>query len=282
MSYQLVAHNELNGNNNYYIIKDDNKTYVLMHIVQGKFAIYDYEYHDLILKLGPWHPNNGTACFVLRQHHIDAVPDLPYEVNKLVYMHLLIKEYCLKEQSTNEKHILHHLNERKRDNRKENLIWITKNQQRALLKKVGKFYKPPVEVRNIMPELPKHCRWINAKKSFWIDSHPACFLAVENKEQKHKYIESMKGKKHTIQVKFADFMEKYNSLMCKPYGGQESYYKFIEFQRALEATNKSMSMFVSNIAIKSSHIGDIPCYEDDAHTDSATSDSEDDEDDFVK
>ncbi len=247
---EVISFNECNGTNNYYIIKDENdRQYVVMHIIKGKFAIYDYEYHDVVSKFCPYYPNNGYACSIVRQHHKDQFPDLPFEVNKMMYMHLLIKIYCLKEPTDNEKHVLHHINERKRDNRRENLIWLTKNQQRALLKKIGKLYKPPVEIRPIMPELPKFCRWINAKKSFWIDSHPACFLAVENKEQKHKYIESLKGKKWTIQQKFEDFQKKYDALMAKPYGGKESFPKYLEFQEMLEKTNKQLVTLASSIAI---------------------------------
>jgi hypothetical protein len=100
-----------------------------------------------------------------------------------------------------------------------------------------------------MPFLPKHCKWINAKKSFWIDSHPACFLAVENKEIKHKYIESLKGKKWTIQQKFDDFLKKYETLMSKPYGGKENYCKFLEFKNSLEISNKLIVEFVTAKAI---------------------------------
>jgi len=250
---ELISYNECNGTNNYYIIKDENdRQYVVMHIIKGKFAIYDYEYHDVVSKFCPYYPNNGYVCSIVRQHHIDQFPDLPFEVNKMMYMHLLIKLYCIKEPSVNEKHVLHHINERRRDNRRENLIWVSKNQQRALLKKIGKLYKPPVEIRPIMPELPKFCRWINAKKSFWIDSHPACFLAVENKEQKHKYIESLKGKKWTIQQKFEDFQKKYDALMAKPYGGQESFPKYLEFQDILDKSNKELIMLASSTAIKNS------------------------------
>jgi hypothetical protein len=245
----LIELNEINGNNNYYIINtENNEKYGVMHIVNGKFAIYDFEYHNIIIKF-KWHPNNGYACCLLKDEHFELLPDLPFEKNKLIYMHLLIQEYCLKIEKPDDRHVLHHINERRRDNRKQNMIWVTKNQQRALLKVIGKLAKPPVEIRPIMPYLPKHCKWINAKKSFWIDSHPACFLAVENKEIKHKYIESLKGKKWTIQQKFDDFIKKYEALMNKPYGGKENYYKFLEFKKELEISNKLIVEFVTAKAI---------------------------------
>jgi hypothetical protein len=138
--YKILDSNESNGNNNYYIVQDENeRKYVVMHIINGKYCIYDYEFHDIIKVFGTWYANNGTACCILKPQHIEAIPDLPFELNKLVYMHILIKEYCLKEPKQNEKHVLHHINERRRDNRRENLIWVSKNQQRALLKKIGKF-----------------------------------------------------------------------------------------------------------------------------------------------
>ena len=248
---EILDSNESNGNNNYYIVKDeDDRKYVCLHVVNGKFAIYDYEHHDIISKW-TWSANNGTACSVLKQEHLALYPDLPYEVNKLIYMHLLIKEYCLKQHKESDKDVLHHINERRRDNRHENLIWVSKNQQRALLKKIGKLAKPPVEIRPTMPFLPKFCKWINAKKAFWISDHPANFVAVENKTQNHKYIESLKGKKHTIQEKFDDFVKKYEALMSNPFGGQENFYKYLEFQEMLEITNKQLCVLVSSKAIES-------------------------------
>ena len=250
--YEIIDCNETNGHNNYYIVQDNkmNRKYVVMHIVKGKFAIYDYEYHD-VLKKWAWFPCNGAASSMLRQEHLDIFPDLPYELNKMVYMHLIIKEYCMKNIKDNDKQVLNHINERRRDNRRENMIWVSKNQQRALLKKIGKLAKPPVEIRSQMPLLPKFCKWINAKKAFWIDSHPACFLAVENRQQGHKYIESMKGKKHTVQEKFDDFLKKYETLMAKPFGGQPSFPAYLEYLDMLEKTNKEIVTFVSAKAIKS-------------------------------
>lgn len=254
---EIVGCNECNGNNNYYIVRDveADRNYVVMHIVNGKFTVYDYEFHDVITKFERWSPNNGCACSVLKQEHVDALPgmlELGYEVNKMVYMHALIKDYCLKQPKENEKHVLHHINEKKRDNRRENLIWVSRNQQRALLKKIGKLAKPPVEIRPIMPYLPKFCRWINAKKAFWISDHPANFVAVENKEQKHKYIESMKGKKHTVERKFEDFLEKYSALMAKPFGGQDSYPAYLQFQEHLDYTYREIVLKASGVAIASS------------------------------
>jgi hypothetical protein len=69
---------------------------------------------------------------------------------------------------------------------------------------------------------------------------------VENKQQKHKYIESLKGKKWTIQQKFEDFVKKYEALMAKPFNGFNSYYEFIEHQAHLENTNKAIVMFVTS------------------------------------
>jgi hypothetical protein len=279
---EIIDSNESNGINNFYIVKDNlsNRKYVVMHIVNGKFAIYDYEHHDVISKF-KWSPNNGYACCLLKQEYIDLLPDITesYEINRLIYMHLLIKEYCLKLPKENEKHILHHINERRRDNRKENMIWISKNQQRALLKKIGKFSKPPVEIRPIMPFLPKHCKWINAKKTFWIDSHPACFLAVEKKEQKHKYIESLKGKKWTIKQKFDDFIKKWEILMQKPYGGQPSFYSYIDFIKHLELSNKDIITLVSAKAMENLIIHEIDAELDNLITSSAILTNMDDCDD---
>lgn len=253
----IASYNECNGNNNYYIINDISaeRAYVVMHIVNGKFTVYDHEFHEVISKFERWSPNNGYACSVLKQEHVDSLPgilELGYELNKIIYMHTLIKDYCLKQPKDNEKHVLHHINERRRDNRRENLLWVSRNQQRALLKKIGKLGKPPVEIRPIMPYLPKFCRWINAKKAFWISDHPANFLAVENKEQKHKYIESMKGKKHTVQQKFEDFIKKYNDLMAKPYGNQESFPAYLQFQDHLEFTYHQLVFKASSVAISNS------------------------------
>ena len=257
---ELVSCNECNGNNNYYVVRDPSaeRDFVAMHVVNGKFALYDYEFHDVISKFERWSPNNGYACSVLKQEHVEALPgilELGYEVNKIIYMHTLIKDYCLKQPKENEKHVLHHVNEKRRDNRRDNLIWVSRNQQRALLKKIGKLAKPPVEIRPIMPYLPKFCRWINAKKAFWISDHPANFVAVENKEQKHKYIESMKGKKHTVQRKFEDFLEKYNALMANPFGGQESFPAYLRFQEHLEYTYREIVLKASNVAISNCMVG---------------------------
>lgn len=280
---EIIDSNESNGTNNYYIVRDrDDRKYVVMHVVNGKFAVYDYEFHEIVSSFR-WSPNNGYACCVLRDHNFERFPDLPFEVNKICYMHVLIKEYCLKEPKENEKHVLHHVNERRRDNRKENLVWISRNQQRALLKKIGKLGKPPVEIRPIMPELPKFCRWINAKKAFWISDHPACFLAVENKEQKHKYIESKKGKKHTVMEKFEDFLQKYDAMMSKPYNGHESFYKFLEFQHGMIESYKELTLQASSRAMMGvasesfdcvdTQEGDVYATED---VDSEPSDEEDD------
>ena len=249
--YNIVDSNEANGNNFYYIIEDTevNRKYVVMHVVKGKFAIYDYEHHDVISKF-TWQPCNGMAVCMLREQHLALFPDMPYQVNRLIYMHLVIKDYCMKEPKNTDKHVLHHINERCRDNRRENMIWIHRNCHRALLKKIGKCWKPPVECREKMPFLPKFCRWINAKKLFRCENHPANFIAVENKQEKHKYIESLKGKKHTLQAKFEDFVQKYEALMNKPFGGQESYYKYEEFKESLEKTNKALCVIASTKAME--------------------------------
>jgi hypothetical protein len=94
-----------------------------------------------------------------------------------------------------------------------------------------------------MPELPPFCRWINAKKLFRIDSHPACFLAVEKNEAVHKYIDSLKSKKYTIQEKFNDFIKKWYDLIDKPYGGQASFPKYLEFKTMLENSYKELQDF---------------------------------------
>jgi len=248
---QLIESNTDEKNNNYFVVAvsgagEADKKYVLMHIIKGKYAIYDYEFHDII-KCFKWQPNNGYACCLLKDIHFEKLPDLPFQKNKLVYMHILIQEYCLKIKSPvpSERYVLHHINERMRDNRKENMIWVSNNQHRALMIKIGKLYKPPAELREQMSELPPFCRWINAKKLFRIDSHPACFLAVEKNEAVHKYIDSLKSKKYTIQQKFNDFIIKWSDLMAKPYGGQDSFPKYLEFKTMMENSYKELTDFAS-------------------------------------
>lgn len=239
---QVVSKNEDNGLNNYYVIEDGDRKYVAMHVVNGKFALYDYEFHDVISKF-TWFPNNGFACTIPREDHKETFPDLPYELNRQMFMHLLIKEYLLAQNKENDKQVLHHINECKRDNRKENMIWVSKNQQRALLKK-GKLSKAPPEVRHLSLELPRNVRWINAKKEYRIDCHPVNFLMVENKEVKHKYVESLKGKKWTMLQKYEDMLKKYEEMMRKPYGGQESYYKYLEHKAHMIKTRRELLMSV--------------------------------------
>lgn len=210
--------------------------YVCVHIINEKYAIYDYEVHNVI-SLFDWFPNNGYACSMLREEHLAQLPDFPYEVNKMIYMHSVIKEYCFNHTKTNE--VIHHINEKRRDNRIENLIYISKNSQRALLKKIGKLNKPPSCLREHMPVLPKFCKWINAKRCFRIDSHPACFFAVENKEQKHKYIESLKGKQ-TLHEKLEDIIVKYDLLLSKPFYGFESFIKYEEFKNTMTESNTTI------------------------------------------
>lgn len=245
---QVIGFNEQNGTNNYYVVQDEGcRDYVVMHIVNGKFAIYDFEYHDVIKKL-IWNPNNGYACSILRKEHIELFPNLNmFEVGKMVYMHDLIKLYCLKE-SGGEK-VVHHINGRMRDNRKENLVWLSKNEHRALLQPARKLAKPPVEFREVMPQLPRFCKWINAKKTFRIENHPACFAAVERGEQKHKYIESLKGNKHSLQSKFDDFVKKYEELLSRPFGGQESFVKFEELQSSLEKQRHCIVVCAREVAM---------------------------------
>jgi len=239
----VVAKNEDNGLNNFYVIADGEKKYVAMHIVNGKFALYDFEYHDIISKFS-WFPNNGYSCTILRQEHLNMFPDLPFEVNRQMMMHLLIKEYILGEVKANDKQVLHHINECKRDNRIANMVWVSKNQQRALLKK-GKLNKAPPEVRHLATELPRNVRWINAKKEYRIDSHPVNFLMVENKEVKHKYVESLKGKKWTMLQKYEDMLKKYEVMMTtKPYGGHDNYYKFLEHKEKMIKTRRDLLMAV--------------------------------------
>ena len=231
---EVISFNENNGLNNYYIVRDVNsRLYVAMHIVNGKFAIYDHEYHDVVSKFS-WNPNNGYACAVLRREHLEKFPDLAdvFEIDRMLYMHALIKKYCMKQ--CDEEGVIHHVNGRMRDNRKENLIWVSANQHRALLKPAGKLYKPPVELRGKCPVLPEFCKWINAKKAFRLEGHPACFAAVERGEIKHKYIESLKGNKHGIESKYMDFMQKYEALMGNPFGGQDSYWTYLDQKKALE------------------------------------------------
>ena len=253
---QLIESNIDNLSNNYFVVTVGSeaigseaavgRSYVLLHIIKGKYAIYDYEFHDVV-KCFKWQANNGYACCLLKDEHFEKLPDLPFQKNKLVYMHTLIQEYCLKIPSPvpSERYVLHHINERCRDNRKENMIWVSNNQHRALMIKVGKLYKPPSEIRVQMPELPPFCRWINAKKLFRIDSHPACFLAVEKNESVHKYIDSLKSKKYTIQEKFNDFIKKWYDLIDKPYGGHASFPKYLEFKTMMENSYKELQDFAS-------------------------------------
>lgn len=233
---EVINFNETNGLNNYYILRDaDGRDYVAMHIVNGKFAIYDHEFHDVIEKF-TWNPNNGYACSILRKEHLELFPDMAvmFQIDKMVYMHSLIKQYCMRQNAGEQ--VIHHINGRLRDNRKDNLIWLSRNQQRALMKPVGKLYKPPVELRCVTPFLPEFCKWVNAKKAFRIEGHPACYAAVESGEQKHKYVESLKGKKHSLQSKYVDFVKKYDVLMNMPFGGKESYGEYVDFKGVLEET----------------------------------------------
>lgn len=233
---EVLEFNENNGFNNYYVVRDlDERLYVVMHIVNGKFAIYDHEFHDVVGKFR-WNPNNGYACTILRREHLESVPDLEgvFEIDRMVHMHVLIKKYCMNE-CDEEGVVVHHINGRLRDNRKENLIRLSINQHRALMKPSGvKLYKPPVELRNVAPVLPEFCKWINAKKAFRMEGHPACFAAVERGQQPHKYIESLKGKKHNLVEKYKDFMVKYDALMNEPFGGQNSYWSYLDFKNKLE------------------------------------------------
>lgn len=243
---EVISFNENNGVNNYYVVQAVNgRSYVAMHIVNGKFAVYDYEFHDVISAF-VWNPNNGFACTVLRKQHLDTFPDLAavFEIDRVLYMHALIKQYCLKETGE----VIHHINGRMRDNRKENLIWVSANQHRALYKEVGKLHKPPFELREIAQVLPEFCKWINAKKLFRMEGHPVCFAAVERGELKHKYIESLKGKQ-SLQDKFADFMAKYAEIMAKPFGGQRNYGEYVEFKRLLETQWKEIVHCAGRVAI---------------------------------
>lgn len=253
---EVISFNEHNGTNNYYIVRDVcNRMYVVMHIVNGKFAIYDFEFHDVIEKF-TWNPNNGYACSILRQEHVQMFPEMAtmFEVNRIIHMHALIKRYCMKEEGE----VIHHINGRMRDNRGANLIWISQNQQRALIKPVGKLHKPPVEFRDRMPLLPPFCKWINAKKTFRIEGHPACFAAVERGEQKHKYIESLKGNKHSLQSKFEDFVRKYEELMGRPFGGQESYVAYMDLKASLEKAWHEIVCCAREVAMANLDISESP------------------------
>lgn len=259
VSFRMVDHYELldkcdnNDINSYYVIQDNVKdmAYVAMHIINGKFAIYDHRFHWIISRF-KWYPNNGYACTVLKKEHLDEFPDLPFEVNKQMMMHMLIKVYLLKEPKIiNNKHdefrtVFHHINDRRRDNRVENLMWIGRYEQISILKK-GKLYKPPVEVRHLCPELPKYCKWINAKRCYRIDEHPVIFVMVREKKSKHKYIESKKGKKHTPLEKFRDVMAKHSMLQNSPYYDNPTYIGFLEKMNRLETENREIVDFVKSV-----------------------------------
>lgn len=243
--YEIVEICETNGLNNYYILLDTikNSKYVVMHIVNGKFAIYDYIYHNIIKEF-KWYPNNGNACTILEQIHIDKYPDLLklFELKTQLMMHVLIKVYLLKEPKiiTN-KHddfriVLHHINGKCRDNRVENLMWIGKYEQLSIFK-TGKLNKTPIEVRYLSEELPKYVKWINAKRCYRIDEHPVIYVMVKNKEIKHKYICSLIGKKSTALQKYNDVMKKYKVLQQTPYYDNDTYQSFLDKMNRLEKEN---------------------------------------------
>jgi hypothetical protein len=242
----LIEYNESNGTNDYYVVDK----YVVMHIVKGKFAIYDYEFHAKVLDFCPFYPNDGYACMMIKQKHLDLYPEMNLQLNTLLYMHVLLMNLDGRSETNETDKIIHHINERRRDNRRENMIWMSKNVSIALCKKFGKANKPPMETRHICAELPPFCHWINAKKAFWIDCHPACFLAVNNREQKHKYIESIRGKKWTVEQKLTDILSKYDKLLMKPFGNQSSFHNYMNLLNTLATSHNDIIQFVQNCIIR--------------------------------
>jgi hypothetical protein len=277
MNLEIIDSDE--GYNEYYILNDKftNRKYVAMHIVNGKFAFYNHEFHDII-KIFKWYPNNGYASSILRQEHIDQIPDLPLEndpgrkktfktemispfaLNRQIYMHLLIKIYILGEPKILlNKHdefrtVFHHINGWNRDNRIDNMMWIGRYEQISIFKVFGKLFKPPVEVRHLSMYLPKYVKWINAKRCYRIDEHPVIFTLVKSGESKHKYWSSLIGKKTTPIEKYLDVMQKYEQLQNTPYYQFPTYVAFLEKMEQLKLENKLMLQcvqdYICNQAVK--------------------------------
>jgi hypothetical protein len=266
MNIEILESYENTDINDYYIVidKNTNRKYVVMHIINGKYSIYDHEYHPII-SLFKWYPNNGYACSILRTEHLEKINDLPYteegvhkslkirermhlppfELNRQIFMHILIKAYILKEPKFIEnKHdefrtVFHHINGWNRDNRIENIMWIGRYEQLSIFK-IGKLFKPPVEVRHLSMELPKYVKWINAKRCYRIDEHPVIFRMVKEGTSKHKYITSHIGKKTTPLQKYTDVMEKYEKLQNSPYYHFPTYINFLETMEKLKEENKEI------------------------------------------
>ena len=240
-------------NENDYLIKDllTEKEYVAIHIINGKFSIYDYKHHDII-SLFKWYPNNGYACAILKEEHLIKLPDIlgVFELNKQIHMHLLIKVYILKEPKIiNNKHddfrtVFHHINGWCRDNRESNIMWIGRYEQVSILK-TGKLNRSPY----LDKELPKYVKWINAKKCYRIDEHPV----IIKSSTPHKYIESKKGVRYSESEKYFDVIEKYNVLQNTGYYNYETYNLFLEtIEKLKNENNEIMDIIKSRIKIMDS------------------------------
>lgn len=240
-------------NDTHCIILDKTKmcTYVALEICNQKFAIYDYEFHWFISKF-KWYPMNGYATMKIKQEVLNEFPDLPFELNQNISMDNIIKTYLLKQPKIiNNKHdefriVLHHCNNKLRDNRTKNIMWFGKYEQKSI-QSIQKIYKPPIEVRHLSMFLPKYCKWINAKKCYRIDEHPSIFYMIKTGDSKHKYIESLKGKKHTPLQKYIDVMEKYEMLEHRPFYDCNSYIDFIQKMNRLNIECINITNYVKHI-----------------------------------
>lgn len=227
--------------NAHFIIQYKDAKFVAMHIVKEKWGIYDHQYHDVVKQFA-WKSNNGYFVTRITHDNKTLFPNLPYNILQEVRLDRLIMEYlenqpCPKTLDSKKKtanYVIEHINNMSRDNRLENLRWITVRHYDDV--RHPKFYwkKVPKQLKDMgITTYPKYIKWLDKHNAFVIDDHPLKLLDHEHDRRNNIRIFSSKAKAVTPYDKLCEIQNMLADLNKREYMGYTSFDEFCEYQNVL-------------------------------------------------